>query len=140
MGNWRAKLALGPRAVNRVTFPGEEDRMRHRRSVEFVGEMVRLHPESAEGSVRRLVRRVAGRDRPVVALDAVDRDGHHLIVLVDGDGDFGLGGAGGRKQHKAREGNEVGTHVNSGLRPLTVAPPSPSQLLYARNSAFVPAV
>src|SRR5664279_1746222 len=101
MGNRRAELALGPRAVNRVTFPGEEDRMRHWRVVEFLGEMIRLHPEGAEGSVRRLMRRIAGRDRPVVALDAVDRDGHHLIVLVDGNGDFGLGAAGGCEQHEA---------------------------------------
>jgi len=52
----------------------------------------------------------------VVALDPVDRDRHHLVVLVDGDGDLGLRGAGGGEQHEAREGNEVGTHVNSGLR------------------------
>jgi ketosteroid isomerase-like protein len=46
---------------------------------------------------------------PVVALDAVDRDGHQLGVLVDGDGDIGLRGAGG-EQHQTGESYEEGTH------------------------------
>ena len=61
---------------------------------------------------------IAGRDRPVIALDAVDRDGHHLVVLVDGDGDVGLRGAGGGEQHQTGESNEEGTHLNFGLRAL----------------------
>jgi len=56
------------------------------------------------------VRRIAGRDRPAIALDAVDRDGHHLRILVDGDVDFGLGRVRG-KQHQTQNCNEKGTHV-----------------------------
>jgi hypothetical protein len=63
---------------------GEEDRMRHRRVVN----------SSENPSIRkvwneppRLARGDAGRHRPVVARDAVDGDGHLLVVLVDGDGD-----------------------------------------------------
>jgi hypothetical protein len=61
------------------------------------------------------MRRIAGRDRPLIARDAVDRDGHHLRILVDGDGDFGLRGAGG-EQHQTGNGNEEGTHFTYGLQ------------------------
>src|SRR5438270_2653288 len=95
---------------------GEEDRVRHRRVVEFLGVVVFLHPEGAEAAARRLVGRNAGGDRPVVALDAIDRDGHLLRILVDGDGDIRLRGAGG-EQRQASESNEEGTHFTlaSGL-------------------------
>ena len=119
--NRDAEVAFGFGAMDRMPDLGEEDRMRHRRVVEFLGEVVGLHPEGAEGAVRSLVRRIAGRNRPFVSLDAVDRDGHHLIVLVDGDFDFGLGGA-GREQHQTGNGNEEGTHFTFGLRALTAAP------------------
>src|SRR6202022_4275395 len=97
-------------AVNGVADLGEENRVRHRRVVEFLGVVVFLHPEGAEVAVRRLVGRNAGGDRPVVVLDAVDRDGHLLRILVDGDGDIGLRGAGG-EQHQAGKSNDEGTHV-----------------------------
>ena len=100
--------------------------------------VVLFHAEGAEAAVRRLVRGNAGRDRPVIALDAVDRDGHLLVVLVDGDGDFGLRGAGG-EQRQAGEGNEEGTHFTFGLQALIAAPGSPSPAsIYARNPALVP--
>ena len=70
-------------AVDGVADLGEEDRVRHRRVVELLGVVVFLHAEGAEGAVRRLVRGIAGGNRPLVALDAVDRDGHQLRVLVD---------------------------------------------------------
>jgi len=94
---------------------GEEDRMRHRRVVEFLGIVILFHAEGTERAARRLARGDAGRHRPVVALDAVDGDGHLLIVLVDGDGDLGLRGAGG-EQHEPGEGNEEGTHFTYGLQ------------------------
>src|SRR2546430_6229701 len=50
-----------------------------------------LHPEGAERAVRRLIGGNSGGDRPAIALDAIDCDGHLLVILVDGDGDFGLG-------------------------------------------------
>src|ERR1700682_4429137 len=100
-----------------MTDLGEEDRMRHRRVVEFLGVVVFLHAEGAEAAVRRLVRRIAGRDRPLVALDAVDRDGQQLRTLVDGDGDLGLCGAGG-EQHQSSNSNVEGTHLTYSLRAL----------------------
>src|SRR5258705_8657758 len=100
-----AEAAYGIGAVDGMADLGEEDRMRHRRVVEFLRIMVLLHPEGAEAAVRRLVGRNAGGDRPVVALDAVDRDGHLLRVLVDGDGDTGLRGAGG-EEHQTGESND----------------------------------
>src|SRR5258708_12360719 len=119
-----AEAAYGIGAVNGMADLGEEDRMRHRRVVEFLRKMVFLHPEGAEAAVRRLVGRNAGGDRPVVALDAVDRDGHLLRILVDGDGDIGLGGAGG-EQHQASETNEERTHLTFPSSPL-LPPRSPS--------------
>src|ERR1700761_6884374 len=118
-------MAFGFGAVNRVSDLGEEDRVRHRRVVEFLGVVIFLHPEGLEGTVRRLVRGIAGRDRPLVALDAVDRDGHHLRILVDGDGDFGLRGAGG-EQHQTGNGNEEGTHLPMASWASTTTPRSPS--------------
>ena len=90
------------------------------------------------------MRRIAGRDRPLVALDAVDRDGHHLLVLVDGDGNFGLGGAGGGEQHQTRECNEEATHVKFGLRALNMTLYRSAALTVPRinmpeDPAFVPA-
>jgi len=76
--------------VNGMAELGEEDGVRHRCVVEFLGEVVFLHPESPETAVRRLIGGQAAGHRPLVAIDAVDRDGHQLRVLVDGDGDFGL--------------------------------------------------
>src|SRR5215510_10999385 len=88
---------------------GEEDRMRHRRVVEFLGEVVFLHPEGAERATWRLVGGNSGGDRPAIAHDLVDRDGHLLVILVDGDGDFGLGAGG--DQHQPGKGDEKGTHI-----------------------------
>jgi hypothetical protein len=51
----------------------------------------------------------------VIALDAVDRDGHRLVVLVDGNGDLGLGCAAG-KQRQGGDGNEERTHLTFGLQ------------------------
>ena len=116
MGSGGAEPVLEIGAVDRMADLGEEDRVRHRRVVEFLGVVVFLHPEGAEAAARRLVGRNAGGDRPVVALDAVDRDGHLLRILVDGDGDIGLGGAGG-EQHQASESNEEGTHLTLASRP-----------------------
>jgi len=73
--------------------------------------------EGAERTARCLARGDAGRHRPVVARDAVDHDGHLLIVLVDGNVDLGLRGARAQK-HQGGESNEKGTHLTSGLRPV----------------------
>ena len=106
MGGGRAETADGIRAVDGVTDLGEEDRVRHRRVVEFLGVVILLHAEGAKRAVRRLARRDAGRHRPVIARDAVDGDGHLLIVLVDGDLDLGLRGARAQK-HQGRESNDI---------------------------------
>src|SRR6266481_1088127 len=128
-----AEPAFGIGAVDRMADLGEEDRVRHRRVVEFLGVVVFLHAEGAEAAVRRLVRRKTGRDRPVVSLGAVDCDGHHLRILVDGDGDVGLRGAGGA-QYEACERNEEGAHFSSSLQvdhsAVTAAPLSPSPGIY----------
>src|SRR5436309_14267818 len=116
---------------------GEEDRVRHRRVVEFLGVVVFRHPGGAEAAARRLVGRNAGGDRPVVALDAIDRDGHLLRILVDGDGDIRLRGAGG-EQRQASESNEEGTHFTLASRP-GLQRRSPSPAYYARDAALVPA-
>ncbi len=52
----------------------------------------------------------------MVALDAVDRDGHLLRILVDDDGDIGLGRAGG-EQHQAGESNGETTHFTLASKP-----------------------
>ncbi|MGY4314354.1 hypothetical protein ACVWW1_003681 [Bradyrhizobium sp. JR3.5] len=51
----------------------------------------------------------------MIARDAVDRDGHLLVVLVDGDIDLGLRGA-GREKHYGSERNEERTHFIFGLQ------------------------
>ena len=94
---------------------GEEDRVRHRRVVEFFGIVVLFHAEGAERPVWRLAGGDAGRDRPVVALDAVDGDRHDLRILVDGDCYIRLSGGGG-EQHQTSESSEEGTHFTFGLR------------------------
>ncbi|MHC2429531.1 hypothetical protein ACVIST_006276 [Bradyrhizobium elkanii] len=111
--------------MNRVPDLGEEDRVRHRRVVEFLGIVILFHAEGAEAAVRRFARRDAGRDRPVIARDAVDRDGHLLVVLVDGDIDLGLCGAGG-EEHHGRERNEERTHFTFGLQACSRSRGSPS--------------
>ena len=58
----------------------------------------------------------------MITLDAVDGDGHQLCILVDGDGDLGLRGAGG-EQHQAGESNEEGTHFTLGLLAILAAAP-----------------
>src|SRR5262249_18412417 len=98
-------------AVDRVPDLGEEDRVRHWRVVELLGEVILLHAEGAETAVGRFAGRNAGRDRPVIACDAVDCDGHHLVVFVDGDGDTGLRGGTG-EECQAGNGNEEGTHFD----------------------------
>ena len=50
----------------------------------------------------------------MITLDAVDGDGHLLIILVDGDGDLGLRGAGG-EQRQGGDSNEERTHFTFGL-------------------------
>ena len=65
----------------------------------------------------------------MIVLDAIDRDGHHLVVLVDGDVDFCLSGVAG-EQHQAGECNEEGTHFTSGLRACLVCRGSPSPAIY----------
>jgi hypothetical protein len=126
-----AETAFGFGAVNGMTDLGEEDRVRHRRVVELLGEMVFLHSERPEAAVRRFMRWIAGRDRPLVALDAVNRDGHRLRVLVDGDGNLGLRAAGGEK-HQTRTSNQEGTHFTFGLQASTAVPLRPSpRALYA---------
>jgi len=84
------------------------------------------------------VGRVTGRDRPLIAFNAVDGDGHQLRIFVDSDGDLGLGGVAG-EQHQAGESNEEGTHFTlaSGPDYMTAASTVP-QHQYALNSALVP--
>src|ERR1700691_4349490 len=99
-----------------MTFLGEEDRVRHRRVVEFLGVMVFLHPESAEAAVRRFMRWIGGRYPALITLDAIDRDDHRLRVLVDSDGNLGLRGLAGDEKHQTGKSNKEGTHFTSGLR------------------------
>ena len=73
----------------------------------------------------------------MIALDAVDRDGHLLVVLVDGDGDFGLGGAAG-EQHQAGDGNEEGTHFTFGLQACLRSAGSPSPASLCPETGLVP--
>ena len=88
----RRAEALGiEAAVDRVALRREEDRMRHRRVVPLLGEVVALHAEGFELAVRRVVLHAsAGRNRPMVERPPVDLDGHLLDRLVDGDLDGGL--------------------------------------------------
>jgi hypothetical protein len=48
----------------------------------------------------------------VIAVDAIDVDRHHLIVLVDCNGNFGLRAAGG-EHHETGDSNNKTTHVTS---------------------------
>ena len=73
------------KAVNGVAVQIEEDRMRHRRIVPLLRQMVGVHAVRLERAVRRVVAGPAGRDRPDVARRAVDRDRHALRDLVDVD-------------------------------------------------------
>src|SRR5258708_28660938 len=108
MLDWAYVEDCGMGDYNGVAYLGEEERVRHRRVVEFLGVVVFLHAEGAEAAVRRLVGGNAGGYRPLIALDAVDRDGHQLRILVDGDGDFGLCRACG-EQHQTGECNQEAT-------------------------------
>jgi len=64
----------------------------------------------------------------VVAFDAVDRDGHHLLILVDGDGDLGLSAPVANSVRPARATGRK--HFTFGLQAVTynvaAAPLSPS--------------
>ena len=97
------------KAVDGVAIHVEEDRMRHRRIVPFLGQMVGVHAVRPKRAVRRVVTRAAGRYRPDVALRPVDSDAHGLRVLVDIDHDFGIGGRAktGREHHAERGGKHV---------------------------------
>jgi hypothetical protein len=97
-------------AVDGVSVHVEEDRMRHRCIVPFLGQMVGVHAVRLKRPVGRVIARAAGRYRPNVALRAIDRDAHGLRVLVDIDRDFGASrrGKAGR-EHYAERG---GTHVS----------------------------
>jgi hypothetical protein len=87
----------------------------------------------------------------VIARDAVDGDGHLLVVFVDGDVDLGLCGV-ADEQHQPGNGNEEGTHFTLGLQAFfqgvqgastrkrldcSTGSPSPG-VQYARNPARVP--
>src|SRR5918992_305468 len=120
-----AETAHGIGTVDGMADLGEKDRMRHRRVVEFLGVMVLFHPEGAEAAVRSLIGGKTRRHRPAVTLDAVDGDGHLLVVLVDCYGDFGLGGARG-EQRQGGDGNEEGTHFTFGLQAPVRSAGSPS--------------
>src|SRR6185312_7893267 len=98
------------------------------------------HAEGLEGAAWRFVGRRTGRDRPVIALDAVHRDGHHLVVLVDGDIDVGLR-RGAAQQGQTGESNEERTHVYLWPPGLISKAPrfSVPGMQYARNPGFVPA-
>ena len=74
-----------------------------------------------------------------VARDAIDRDGHHLRILVDGDRDIGLSSA-AREQHQTSKSNEEGTHFTlASDEPCLSRRGSPSPgAHYARNPAHVP--
>src|SRR5262245_8804835 len=70
------------KAVNGVTLEIEEDRMRHRRIVPFLGVMVGVHAVRLERAARRGIAGPPGRDRPDIALRAIDRDRRALLSMV----------------------------------------------------------
>ena len=101
MRGGRAQTARGAATMNGVASVREEDRVRHRRVVPLLREVVALHPESLELAARRVVAALAGGDRPCIPRLSVDRDGHVLTRLVDGDLNGRAGG--GRRKQRARQ-------------------------------------
>ena len=73
----------------------------------------------------------------MVARDAVDRDGHLLRILVDGDGDLGLGGA-RSKQHTLAKATRKERILTLASWPDCSAAHRPGTQ-YARNPVLVPA-
>src|SRR5690242_21549441 len=65
-------------AVDGMAIHVEEDRVRHRRIVPFLGVMVSVHAVRLEVAAWRVIAGTTGRDRPDVTLRAVDRDRHLL--------------------------------------------------------------
>ena len=74
MGYRAAEMLHVEKAVDGVTIQIEEDRMRHRRIVPFLGVMVGIHAVRFEAATRRVIAGPPGRDRPDVTLRAIDRD------------------------------------------------------------------
>lgn len=76
-------------AVDRVSFAGEGNRMRHGRVVAFLGIVIDLHPEGARGPARRVITCRAGRDRRDKLHFPVDCHGRLLAGFVDRYDNFG---------------------------------------------------
>jgi len=83
MRDWFAQALSVRAAMDGVAGGREEDRMRHRRIVPLVRVMVGLHAEGGIGAARRPIAARPRLDEPDILLNAVDRDGHFLIHLVD---------------------------------------------------------
>src|SRR5262245_30677121 len=96
---------IGP--VNGVAAR-EENRIRHRRAIVDGGTMVTDKRGGLEGSGRRAIARPRGRDRPVVAQRANDKDRHALARQVDLRDDFSLSDARKRKDEADEDGQEHG--------------------------------
>src|SRR5437588_7993146 len=81
----------------------KEDRIRHRRVVILLREPCASEVLGPIDSARGTKAGAPGRDCPVVTRDAVDRNGHALLRLVNRDEYRAFGAAGarseGRKQH-----------------------------------------
>ena len=75
------------RAVNRMPMEIEEDRVRHRCIVIFLGEMIGVHAVWPKVTVGRIITRLSRGNSPVVEVLAVNVDAHVLRRLIDLDKD-----------------------------------------------------
>src|SRR5262249_20321297 len=78
-------------AVDRVPVLHEEDRMGHWGIVPLLAVPDLVHGRGRKRARRRRISVSAGRHRPRIFLDAVDKDGHQLMRLVDIDQDLRAG-------------------------------------------------
>jgi len=65
--------------------------------------MVGVHAVRLERAARRGIAGPPGRDRPDIALRAIDRDRHLLRAFVDGDEDAGVDRRGQRQREGCRK-------------------------------------
>src|SRR5262245_18181186 len=98
----RRAEALGfIRTMDGMALGGKEDGMRHGRVVPFLRKVILFQAERGVAAGGGGVTGAPGGNRPRVALDAINRDGHLLQALVDADDDTGR--RTGRKQHRRRQ-------------------------------------
>ena len=105
MRGWRAEPLRIEAAVDRMAFRSEEDRVRHRRVVPLLGEVVLLQAKRGVAAIRGIVLTGARGYRPSPAHPSIHRDRHALRRFVDGDENRGVpsGHHGGKRRSDAQE-------------------------------------